>query len=180
MCHTFDHPKSGFTIIEVVATLVLLGVMAIFLTPVLTNVVRGYVMTRSTDAITQKAQIALQRMTIELSYATVLSKPSDKHSIIYTSSFYNNTNDIENHTVLQYGENVFYYNGSNMYLFIDSVADNGLIFNCYENYDSSAPVDCGNTNVNIVDISLSMHGPDWATGVTKTFSTRVMVNKLSQ
>lgn len=174
MCHSFGHTKDGFTIIEVIATLVLLGLMAIFLTPVLTNVVRGYVMTRSTDAVTQKAQIALQRMTIDFSYIVGINGISaDKHSINFNCNIDNTT---ESSNILLYGTNVFYEMNKVEYLLLDDVND--LVFNCYASYTANAPSDC--TNNSIVSISLTMHGPDWANGVTQTFSTRVAAGKISQ
>ena len=177
MCHSFGCTKDGFTIIEVIATLVLLGLMAIFLTPVLTNVVRGYVMTRSTDAVTQKAQIALQRMTIELSYLSGSLNPDGKSSLTYTSNF--NGVSSESHAIFLNGTNVMYNQNSVPYLLLDSVSENGLFFNCYDTYNSNTTSECG-SNTNIVGISIIMHGHDWANGLTQTFSTRVAVRKLSR
>jgi len=64
------HPKNnfGFTLIEIIASLVLLGIIAIVISLGFTRTIQEYRFTQDNAALTQKAQVALNRMLIELSY----------------------------------------------------------------------------------------------------------------
>jgi prepilin-type N-terminal cleavage/methylation domain-containing protein len=58
--------KQGFTLIEVIVVLVLLGIMAIALSNVITYGVQSYVFARNADQLSQKAQLATARIKQEL------------------------------------------------------------------------------------------------------------------
>jgi len=65
--------QSGFTLIEIIASLVLLGLLGVFFSFGLTTAMKGYVFTRENAETTQKGQIALLRLTKELSVVSAVS-----------------------------------------------------------------------------------------------------------
>jgi len=171
-----DSPRAqGFTLLEVVVVLVLVGLSALFGTQMLTSVARGYILARSSDAVVQKAQIALQRMTNEFSYITAVSS-SASSSITYTANF----NDSESHTIALSGNAITYTVSGTPYVLTDSVATNGLNFTYFNNYNATGESSFTSGSTKIIGISLTMHGADWDSGVTKNFTTRVTVSKFRQ
>ena len=72
----------GFTLIEVIATLVLIGMMAAFAGTGVVSGVRGYLLARENGAVAQKAQVALGRLTRELQECSNCSTPSPPADII--------------------------------------------------------------------------------------------------
>lgn len=164
----------GFTLIELLAVLVLLGLMVLFGSRVLTTVVRGYSTARSADEVVQKAQMALQRMTVEFAYIDVSASSGSSNSITYNSI----NNIVGIHTICQVGNNLMYQVGSNNYILTDSLSANGITFLYFDNYSATASTTMS-ANTNIVGINLVMHGDDWNTTVNKTFSTRVTLNKFN-
>jgi prepilin-type N-terminal cleavage/methylation domain-containing protein len=174
-CAKKRHPV-GFTLIEIVAALVLLGLLGLFTTQLLSTVVRGFVLARSSDAVVQKAQIALQRMTSDFSYLTLVTS-SSQNSITYTANF----NGSETHTIALNGTTVTYTVDSTAYVLTDAVAaTSGLQFTYFSNYAATASNTFASGTTTIIGISLTMHGADWDSNQTKTFTTRVTTSKLGQ
>jgi len=162
------HGGRGFTLIEVIAALLLLGLVAVFGSSIITRVAKGYVLARSTDEVVQKAQIALQRMTIEFSCITTGSRSGSSHYIYY------NTNEIGIHNIYLDGTNIMYTQGVTPYVLLDGVSSGGLTFTYYNAFNGSNSSSFSDST-NIVGISLTMHGDDWPEGLTKTFTTRVAI-----
>ena len=164
----------GFTMLEVVVVLVLVGLLALFGTQMLTSVARGYILARSSDAVAQKAQMALQRMTNEFSYITKINASSSTR-ISYNANF----NDAEDHTIDLSGNTITYTVSGTPYVLTDSVAPNGLTFTYYNTFNSS-PTTTSSSGTNIIEIKLRMRGADWDSGVTQDFTTRVKIKKFRQ
>jgi type II secretory pathway pseudopilin PulG len=85
MTSTGRTPRSGFTLIEIVS-LVLLGILAATVFNFAGQAVRGFFISRDAMEITQKAQIAFNRMRAEFTYLTAVSA-SSAASITYTAEF---------------------------------------------------------------------------------------------
>ena len=200
--------QGGFTLIEIIAVLVILGILAIVAVPkyfdmqdqarkkaaaglvaaaqsqlsmlalfgtrMLTTVARGYILARSSDAVAQKAQMALQRMTNEFSYITKINASSSTR-ISYNANF----NDAEDHTIDLSGNTITYTVSGTPYVLTDSVAPNGLTFTYYNTFNSS-PTTTSSSGTNIIEIKLRMRGADWDSGVTQDFTTRVKIKKFRQ
>jgi prepilin-type N-terminal cleavage/methylation domain-containing protein len=164
----------GFTLIEIIVVLVLVGVLAVFSTQVLMNAARGYVQARSSDEVVQKAQMALQRLTVELSYIPLSSATAGSAT---TLNYITNNNIIGNHNIYLNGSNLMYTENGTGYVLADGVATSGLQFNYYVNYNANATTTFS-TTTNIIAISLTMQGDSWNSSLSKTFSTRVTINKI--
>ena len=165
----------GFTLIEILSVLVLLGLLGLFGTQMLATGVRGYRSARNADEVVQKAQMALQRMTVEFSYVVPTTMVGTASSISYT----NPGGSIGDHTVSQTGNRLYYSaQDGNSYVLLDGVAASSLRFTYYDTY-AAAGVSAvtNNPNINLVGISFNMVGDDPGLGLSKTFSTRVKINK---
>jgi prepilin-type N-terminal cleavage/methylation domain-containing protein len=78
--------KHGFTLVELIFSLVLLGIIGVFGTLFIVESLEGYILARSNVEKTQKAQSALVRLTMELENLTGLSSYSQGgSSITYTT-----------------------------------------------------------------------------------------------
>jgi len=60
--------RQGFTLLEILVVIVLLGLLGLFGLEAVRGIIAQYQFARSADAVTQKAQIALQRISVELGY----------------------------------------------------------------------------------------------------------------
>ena len=65
-------PVAGFTLIEVIASLVLIGIMAVTVATALVHGMQGFVFTKENTAVAQKAQLAMHRLQRELTGLTDL------------------------------------------------------------------------------------------------------------
>lgn len=61
---------TGFTLIEMIVVLLLLGIVGVILSNVIVSSVQNYIFARNSDQMSQKAQLALARIVGELTYAT--------------------------------------------------------------------------------------------------------------
>ncbi|MFO7761810.1 MAG: type II secretion system protein [Desulfobia sp.] len=57
--------EDGFTLIEIIAVLILAGILAVMAGSGLLSAVRGYLLARESTALSQKAQLCLDRLTKE-------------------------------------------------------------------------------------------------------------------
>jgi prepilin-type N-terminal cleavage/methylation domain-containing protein len=77
--------KTGFTLIEVIASLVLIGIISTFASVFLVRGIEGYLFTREAADTAFKAQIALNRISLEFRSISTMTAPVIDTSISYTS-----------------------------------------------------------------------------------------------
>lgn len=65
--------KQGFTLVEVIVVLVLLGIVAIAFGNIIISSMQGYIFARNTDQLSQKSQLAMARIKIELTDVTAVA-----------------------------------------------------------------------------------------------------------
>ena len=75
--------EAGFTLIEIVVTLVLVGILSVFAGLFMTTFLNGYFMVKNNSDTAMKAQMALDRISIELRDATAVSVLTDNSLITY-------------------------------------------------------------------------------------------------
>jgi prepilin-type N-terminal cleavage/methylation domain-containing protein len=78
--------QKGFTLFEVIVSLVLMGIMAVGLTLGLVKVVQSFVFAQEATEVSQKAQLAMARIKKELTDATTVTT-SNGTTINYTRSY---------------------------------------------------------------------------------------------
>lgn len=158
----------GFTFIELIAALVIFGILAIFGSQIVATVAKGYSKAQSTDEVVQKAQMALRRMSIEFSLINKSSTSGTASSITYAG------NNIGTHSIYLSGSNLMYTENGTAYTLIDGVASGGLSFFYYNVYNGANTASF-TASTNIIGITLTMHGDDWDENLTKSFTTRVSI-----
>jgi type II secretory pathway pseudopilin PulG len=95
----------GFIMVEVIVSIVLLGILGVFTSMFLYTGIKGYMISKQTADGAMRAQIALDRMNLELRKVTSVTVAT-ADSITYTSDglpgtrriFYDNS-DADNHTI---------------------------------------------------------------------------------
>jgi len=68
-----DQRQRGFSLLELIATLAIAGILAVALTTIVVTAMDGYVFSRVSADVSQKGQLALARMRMELLNATAVS-----------------------------------------------------------------------------------------------------------
>jgi prepilin-type N-terminal cleavage/methylation domain-containing protein len=162
--------QRGFTLIEIVVVIVVLGIMALMGSFGLERAMDGYNRARENSQISQKAQNALDRLAIELSHIPFnggLSRytisAGTAGSLTYTANF-GLANEV--HTINQVNDQLMLDN----FPLTDLVPGNGLQFTYLT---AGGAVLGGGTDpaLRIIQISLSLRGPN--VNVTRTFNARV-------
>jgi len=98
--------EAGFTLIEVIVTLVLVGIMAAVAGMAIVQGVQGYVFARENATTTQKAQLAMARMSRELiELANVTSADAIqivyvRDSVTHTIAFASGTVKLDNYVLV--------------------------------------------------------------------------------
>jgi prepilin-type N-terminal cleavage/methylation domain-containing protein len=75
--------KQGFTLIEMIVVLVIMGIVAVVLVNVIVYSMQAYIFARNADQLSQKAQLAMARIKIELTDNTNVSTATSTQ-ITYT------------------------------------------------------------------------------------------------
>lgn len=166
------HAK-GFTLVEVICVMLLLGVVGLLSTRLFSNMVQGYTLARESDAAVQKAQNAMQRMTIDFTYMLVAASSGTTNTITYKTSL----DSASQISIYQAGDTIYYAFGNEKYPLTDGVKNGSLQFFYYDTYSSAA----GNTmkpDTALVGISYTMVGNAVNPEFSQTYSTRVKVGKL--
>lgn len=79
------HKEAGFTLIEVIVTLIIAGILASIAGMGIVQGIKGYVFALENSAITQKAELAMARMSLELRDVSDVTEVTDTPiTITYT------------------------------------------------------------------------------------------------
>lgn len=169
MTRTGRTAKGGFTLIEIVVSLVLLGILAATVFNFAGQAVRGFFISRDAMEITQKAQIAFNRMRAEFTYLTAVSA-SSAASITYTAEF--SSGSEENTIAYDAAAGTITLDGVTL---IDDVATaGGLVFEYFTGVGGAAKSSYASGD--IIGVTLTMRDSD---GTTVTFTTRMYPGKVS-
>lgn len=165
--------SAGFTLLEVILVCVLLGILVLFSTRMFSNVIRGYVLARNSDAAVQKAQNAMQRMTLDFTYLKPNEATGTDHSLTYNMTLAN-TSQV---TIQQSGNQITYSTDGGTYILTDGVLPGSLTFNYYAAYDAVGGSSISGST-QIVGFNYVMVGDDSSQGLSQNYTTRVVVNKV--
>jgi len=170
---TFFPDQRGFSLIELIVVIVVLGILGAAGALGLKQVLDGYTLAQANSGSTQKAQNALDRITIELSHITFNSGSScynisagTASSITYTANF---GGADESGTIINLsGTQVLLKN----FPLTDGVAANGLQFSYLDG--NGNPVGATDANMRLIDIALMVQVTSTA---TRTYTARVALQK---
>ena len=162
---------AGFSLIELVLTIVLVGIIGTFTSLFVYSGIRGYITTRQNSEGALQAQIALDRISLELRNMNSLTGTPDTTapdlSVSYKSAVLSGTRE------LKYDSNqqallISVDNGSNYYKLLDNVSSCDLILT-YLNLDhDTAPVN----EVSQIDLKFNLDA------IGREFRTRIFPRHL--
>lgn len=130
--------NNGFTLIEIIVSLILVGIIALFAGMGLVRSVESYVFSRDTVALAEKASLAMTRIVLELKFIETITK-SENDTMEYTSSRGDGTQSYQlmrnaaNELVIDVGN-------SNNYILIDNLGTypSGTDFLSYKENDGAS------------------------------------------
>lgn len=167
--------QGGFTLIEFIVVMVILGILMFGGFFGLREVMDGYTLAKANTTSTQKAQNALARISIELSRITYNTSSArytissgSANSITYTANF---GGADETHTIDQNGNLVRFDTNDNLIL-CDQVVTNGLQFSYLDG--NGTVVAATNVDMRLIQVSLTVQVTSTA---TRTFTTRVALQQ---
>jgi len=146
--------QAGFSLVEIIAVLVLLGIMGAGAGLGISNIVTGFMVTRDTSAIAGKAQLALLRLSRELRVITSVSAASAT-SITFTALHGSGVS--MTYTVSKSGDTITLNDGVNNDVLVDKV--NALTFAYYDTF-AGAPATTWATSRRMIQITMAMNGPN--------------------
>jgi prepilin-type N-terminal cleavage/methylation domain-containing protein len=142
--------QSGFTLIELITVLVLLGIIGGFSGLILVKMVQSYQWADDNAHLTQKAQVALTRIAVEMVYATRIdSGELGSNVILYNAEYPDGTEE---------NDSKFELEGSRLEYFKDgSATSHALVDNVV-----SFEIDDADINLGYVKVTLRMIGANEA------------------
>jgi len=163
------HAESGFTLIEVIISLVLVGIMTAVAGMGLVYVAESFIFTRMNATTMQKEQMAMARIVLELNNISSIFSPSTGD----TMTFYSYKDDVKKKRVVRLNDDndtIEIDDGDgNYYTLTDQIAtSNGFSLQYYANYNDS--VECYPPSAKVIVVTLRMAG---ANSSTQVFVERV-------
>jgi type II secretory pathway pseudopilin PulG len=163
----FKKQPQGFILIELITVIVLIGIIGSFTTFFLYSGIEGYLSTKNTNEGALNAQMALDRITLELRNMAELTATPDTTSP--NLSIYYKIESVTATRELRYNSadnaiEISVNNGTDYHRLIENVTNFNLLFD-YKNLDyDTVPV---KEEVARIDIGFSL------TGIGKEFSTKI-------
>ena len=150
--------EKGFTLIEVIVSLVLVGIISAMMGLGLMQITQGYIFSRQNSETVQKVQIAMARIVKELSAATAInSTPAPTATSVSLTRL---PGPVTN--TITFAGNTVQINGTTL---IDNVAACSFTY-----FDAAGLSTTTTANIGRVDISLTVTG---ASNQPSTFTNRV-------
>lgn len=160
-------PDAGFTLLELVLVIALVGILSVLGGWGLSGVFQGYFLTEGNAELTQKGQLALMRLSKDLSYAVKggITAGTDT-SITFSAKIPDNTGGISNEAI---SVELDPENATRLLLNGDLLADG--VTNFRLRY-CNAVLSCAatpNADIRAVEITLGLASQ----GIAESFTTRV-------
>ncbi|MGC9194522.1 MAG: type II secretion system protein [Syntrophobacteraceae bacterium] len=157
--------QGGFTLVEMIVSLVLLGILAAVVMSGIVQAVKGFIFVTGTQSVVEGAELAMLRLSKELEVTSKSTLSGNSSSLTFSSL---HTGAPVTYTAaLSNSMLVLRDSAGNSYVLANNVE--ALGFSYYNAYNG-APVASWSSSSRIVGISLTVAGPGSA---LLTFSTRV-------
>ena len=158
--------QGGFSLIEMILVMVLLGIMGAGASLGLSKVVSGFMTSRDSAALTAKGQLALLRLSREFRVLKSVTA-SSATSIQFTALHGEGVSNSPTYTVSTSGTTITLSAGGTPDVLVDQV--NSLALAYYDSYTGVAKTSWGAAS-RIIQLTITLNGPD---NTAVTFSTRV-------
>ena len=158
------HPagnENGFTMIEVIVSLVLIGIMAALAGMFFVSITKGYIFSQQNNDTSLKAQVAMAKMVKEIGSLRI--ETDTITAAAATSVTFTRT--ANNHTIDLFGTLIRFDNVT----LVDNVTAFTLTY-----FDNAGVATATLANIRRVDITLSMQG---AEGVVSTFTDNAKIQE---
>lgn len=162
--------KEGFTLVELVVTLLLVGISAALAGVWIVSVVNSYLFTQANASTVQKAQLVMTRLAKEFSAISVTS--SSGTGITYTRTD-NALNSISVTIALNGNEIIINENNTGARTLVDNV--NSFTLTYCDSPDSTGCPSTWSASSKIIEITLTLTGAD---NTLSTFVQRVVPRNL--
>ena len=157
--------EAGFSLIELIAVLVLIGIMGVGVGLGFSNIVSGFMLSRDTAAVAGKGQLAMLRLAREF---RVISAVSAASATSITFDALRDGGATQTITVTQ-SDTTITLNGDTL---TDTVSTLALAY--YDTFDAS-PETTWAPERRLIELSITLAGPN---NTPVTFTTRVMPRNL--
>jgi prepilin-type N-terminal cleavage/methylation domain-containing protein len=163
--------QAGFSLVEMIAVLVLIGIMGAGAGFGISNIVNGFFLSRDAAATASKGQLALLRLSRE--FRVIKSVSSGSATSIQFKAKHGNA-DVEDktYTVTKSGSTITMNDGTTTDILADQVNSLALVY--YSTYNGAYQTSWG-TDSRIIQLTLIMNGPN---NSTQSFATRVTPRNL--
>ncbi len=158
--------QNAFTLIEVIVSLVLLGILATIVGIGLVQVTKGYVFSKENSASAQKVQIAMTRIVKELGAATVITAATE-HSVSYARAGMSTATIMLTGNLVQISGTYLPATNLPATTLLDKVTDLTLTY-----FDAAGAAPATTAEIRRIDITLTVTG---ASGVSSTVNNRVNI-----
>ena len=160
--------RRGFTLIEMILSLVILGIAGVVITSAVFQVTQGFIFSRANVEAVSKAQLAMLRLIKEglnidrvnsgsassITFTTLHGTPASPQQKSYTVSYS--------------GAALIMDDGSTQDTLLDGVS--GFTLAYYDSYDDTTPSSTWTTNSKIIEISITVSAAD---NEQTTFTARI-------
>jgi prepilin-type N-terminal cleavage/methylation domain-containing protein len=163
--------ENGFTLIEVIVSLVLVGILATIVGLGLVQITKGYVFAKQNSETVQKAQIAMTRIVKELGAATIINSTTTAPSVNYTRPESATSTTLVTNNIMLSGSTVKIGSPGSETTLIDNVTAFTLTY--YDGYVAGLTTTAA-ANIRRIDVTLSLTGAD---NQTFDFANSVWINE---
>jgi len=159
--------KNGFTLMEVVVSLLLIGIMGVVAGMLLVAITKGYIFSQQNNEISLKGQVAVAKMvkeigSIRIETDKITAATATSISYTYTDPV---TNTTASHTIAQAGTQI-QFDGITL---VDVV--NAFLLSYFDNTGATTAT---LANIRRVDITLNLQG---AGGIISTFADSAKIEE---
>ena len=158
-------PDSGFTLLEMIVSLIIMGIVALVVVAPIVQAINGFIFVQGTRSVVRNAELAMLRLSKELVVTQKSSITGTASSLTFASL---HTGANATYTALLSGSQLILQdNNNNNYVLANNI--NSLSFAYYSTYSGTSSSTWTTTSM-IVYMSITVTGPGNA---PLTFSTRV-------
>ena len=163
-------PQTGFSLIEIIMALLLLGIMGAVAVLGISRVVTGFMVSRDSAAVAGKGQLVFLRLSREFRVITSVTSAS-ANSItfvaLHPAAVASDPPVSKTYTVAKSGNTVTLNDGANTDILVDQV--NALTLGYYDTYNGTSQTTWTSSR-KIIQITIVLNGPESS---THSFTTRV-------